>query len=257
WIARTCGASTRIGFKGHKGFRNKRLYNMTVDVAANLHQIDRNLDMAKAFGCRRLFRNPEIFLTGDELERARAMVTDAGEKYVLLHPGARRWYKSWPLEYFAALGDEIIGMGLGVVIDGGPDDVESAAKIEGLMKERPVNLAGKTTIRDLAAITKGAAIFVGNDSAPMHISYAVGTPTIALFGPTDWKTWHPLGEKHMVFVKDVECSPCGHTSDCDKGEENCMRLITVSEVRQGVEMMLVEKEHSESIEGEPAEQGKG
>ena len=144
------------------------------------------------------------------------------------------------MENFALLADRTVAQGVEVVIAGGPDDIENVAKIRSLMKEDAMNIAGRTTIRELAAVIKGASFFVGNDSAPMHISNILGTRTIALFGSTDWRVWRPLGDEHFVFAKDVECSPCGHSKECEKDEDWCMKLITVDEVMEAVELIVEE-----------------
>ena len=242
WIARLSGAYDRVGIKGEKSFRNKHLYNMLIDIPEDIiNEVEKNLLIAKRLGLRRLTPELVLNLTDEELSRGSELTSEIkGSPYAVIHPGARRWYKSWPLERFAELADEIIASGVEVVIAGGGNDIESAAKITSLMKGKALNLAGRTSIRELAAVIKGALFFVGNDSAPMHISYAVETVTIALFGPTDFRRWHPVGEEHFVFAKDIECSPCGHSKDCELGDDTCMRLISVEEVVEAVHFILDE-----------------
>lgn len=238
WIARLIGAWSRIGVISDNKFRNKFLYNILIERPISEHMVQRNLDIAKMLSCKRLKNKPVLNLTDDELERGAKLVDSVKKPYAVIHPGARRWYKSWPMEHFASLADKIKALNVDVVIAGGPDDLENAQKIVSLMKEEAANIAGKTTIRELAAVIKGASFFVGNDSAPMHISHVLGTRTIALFGPTDWRVWRPMGEEHFVFAKDVDCTPCGHTNDCDKVDDWCMRLITVAEVMGAVECIV-------------------
>ncbi len=243
WIARFSGAYDRVGIKGAKSFRNKHLYNMLIDIPEDIiHEVERNLLIAKRLGLRRLTDELVLNLTDDELLRGSELTSEIkGSPYAVIHPGARRWYKSWPMERFAELADEIIESGVEVVIAGGENDIENASKIISLMKGKALNLAGRTSIRELAAVIKGAVFFVGNDSAPMHISYTVKTVTIALFGPTDFRRWHPVGDAHFVFAKDIECSPCGHSKDCELGDDTCMRLISVLEVAEAVHFILDEK----------------
>jgi predicted lipopolysaccharide heptosyltransferase III len=242
WIARLIGAWSRIGIESKNKFRNKYLYNIVLDRPESAHMIDRNLEIAKMLSCKRLKNEPVLILTDDELKRGAEIVASVKDPYVVIHPGARRWYKSWPMEYFAEFADRVKLKGVDVVIAGGPEDVENAAKITSLMKEEATNISGKTTIRELAAVIKGARFFLGNDSAPMHISHVLGTITIALFGPTDWRVWRPMGDEHFVFAKDVDCSPCGHTNDCDKPDADwCMRLITVDEVIEAVDFIVDKK----------------
>ncbi len=241
WIARLIGAWSRIGIRSDNKFRNKYLYNVLLERPISEHIVQRNLDIAKMLSCKRLKNDPVLNLTDEELNSGAELVSSLKKPYAVIHPGARRWYKSWPMEHFSELADRIKALGIDVVIAGGPDDLENVAKIESLMKEEPLNIAGKTTIRELAAVIKGASFFVGNDSAPMHISHVLGTRTIALFGPTDWRVWRPMGEGHFVFAKDLDCSPCGHSKDCDKVDDWCMRLITVEEVMEAVDSIVDEK----------------
>ncbi len=230
------GAKLRIGFYGGSLLRDKLLYTSAVRLPSiNMHQIEKNLFLLNELGIKSSIEKPEIFLKEEELEKGKTILINSGwngqTPYVIFHPEARRWYKSWPAENFALLGDLVKNnFNIDVVICGGRDDTVKAEYIAKMMKEKSINIAGKTSIRELASIIKGATLFVGNDSAPMHISYSLDVPTIALFGPTDWESWHPVGNNHAIFSKDVSCRPCGHSRDCDKGEMNCMRLISVEEV---------------------------
>ena len=242
WIGRLIGAWSRIAVVSNSKFRNKFLYNILLDRPISVHIVQRNLDVAKMLSCKRLKNDPVLLLTDEELKKGAELVSSVKKPYALIHPGARRWYKSWPMENFAELSDRIKALEIDVVIAGGPEDMENAAKIQSLMKEEAANIAGKTTIRELAAVIKGARFFVGNDSAPMHISHVLGTRTIALFGPTDWRVWRPMGEEHFVFASEVDCSPCGHSKDCDKAQDDwCMRLITVDEVMEAVDFIVDKK----------------
>jgi predicted lipopolysaccharide heptosyltransferase III len=239
WIARLIGAWSRVGLVSDNKFRSKYLYNVLIERPISVHMVDRNLDIAKMLSCKRLKNEPVLNLTDEEIASGAEIVSTVKKPYAVIHPGARRWYKSWPMEHFAGLADRTVALGVDVVIAGGPEDIENAAKIASLMKEKATNIAGKTTVRELAAVIKGASFFVGNDSAPMHISHVLGTRTIALFGPTDWRVWRPIGEEHFVFAKDVDCSPCGHSKECTKKDEEwCMRMITVDEVMEAVELIV-------------------
>ena len=84
-------------------------------------------------------------------------------------------------------------------------------------------------MKQFAAIAKKSALFVGNDSGAMHIASAVGTPVVALFGPSSPREWGPRGGPVEVLYKEIGL-PQLLSSDLPRGEENCMRLITVHEV---------------------------
>jgi heptosyltransferase-2 len=99
-----------------------------------------------------------------------------------------------------------------------------------------VDLTGKTSLLQLAALLERCRILVTNDTGTMHVATAVGTPVVALFGSTDPTTTGPWGDSHTVVKKDVPCSPC--LKRICPGDHQCMDLITVNEVEEAVEKRL-------------------
>jgi ADP-heptose:LPS heptosyltransferase len=89
----------------------------------------------------------------------------------------------------------------------------------------------------MAAVLRRARAFVGNDNGPMHIAAALGTPVVALFGPSDPQEWGPRGAGHRVIYKEGYCTPCIHPR-CVRGEQNCLRVITVDEVAEAVRALI-------------------
>ena len=98
-------------------------------------------------------------------------------------------------------------------------------EIEAAMRRKPVNLAGRTTVRELMSLLASCAFLVTNDSGPMHIGAALGVPVTAIFGPTDWKKTAPWTRKARVVRVDVDCSPC-HLRECNRGHECMLGVIT-------------------------------
>ncbi|MBI5234096.1 MAG: putative lipopolysaccharide heptosyltransferase III [Deltaproteobacteria bacterium] len=239
WLAFLSGARQRVGFRGNNYFRRKFLYNLLVpQLDAYVHQVERNLAVAKALGIEHKGLRPTLVLTQEEMSAGRALVGSI-DRYAVIHPGARRWYKRWPLENFARTSDVLKDMGIDVVLTGAIEDSELTAKISSLMEKAPVDLAGKTTVRELAAIIKDAVVFIGNDSAPLHIASALGVKSIGLFGPTDWRNWGPVGPDARVFMKEgFTCRPCGHARECPEGQGYCMAHISFEEVRDALLEML-------------------
>ena len=144
--------------------------------------------------------------------------TNRARPLVALHPGAG-WYsraRIWPAERFAAVASGLIqSHEARIVVLGGPDEVEIAAELEQLVNggESLLNLAGQTTIHGTAALIEQCDLFLGNDSGPMHIATAVGTPVVAVFGPSNshaWGPYTPPGERspHTVVACDLPCMPC-------------------------------------------------
>ena len=89
----------------------------------------------------------------------------------------------------------------------------------------------------LAAVLRRCRLFVGNDNGPMHMAAALGVPVVGLFGPSDPAEWGPWGKGHHIIYKGLDCRPCFHPG-CSRGEESCMRLITLDEVWEAVQERL-------------------
>ena len=107
-------------------------------------------------------------------------------------------------------------------------------------KSRPVTIAGRSDVRILAAVLKRSRLFIGNDTGAMHIAAAVGTPVVGLFGPSNPREWGPRGGPARVIYKGLDCRICFHPT-CRRGEENCMKLITIEEVMAACQDLLEAK----------------
>lgn len=99
------------------------------------------------------------------------------------------------------------------------------------------SLAGRATLLEFAAVLKRCAVFIGNDTGAMHIAAAVGTPVVGLFGPSNPMEWGPRGKNVKTIYKGVDCRACFHPT-CQRGEQNCMKQISVEEVFRAVREMM-------------------
>jgi ADP-heptose:LPS heptosyltransferase len=124
------------------------------------------------------------------------------------------------------------------VIIGTGDDSETAEKIISLTKSKPVNLTGKTTITELAALMKRLRCLVTSDSAPMHVAAAMKTPFVALFGPTDPHRHLPPSHNYALVRRDLGCAPC-YKPVCS--DIRCMREIAVEDVMKAIEGLQVRR----------------
>jgi len=111
-----------------------------------------------------------------------------------------------------------------------------AGEIEAATRNSPVNLAGKTTVRELMALLSLSSFLVTNDSGPMHIGAALGVPLVAIFGPTDWRRTSPWSERAEVVRVEIDCSPC-RLRVCDRGHE-CMLGVTPGMVVDAARRLL-------------------
>jgi ADP-heptose:LPS heptosyltransferase len=174
-----------------------------------------------------------------------------GRPLVMLQPGARYWFKAWPAERFAELADRLAeGLGCRVMVGGNAAERDLAETVCAKARTKPVNLAGRTSLLVYAAVLKRCALFIGNDNGPMHIAAAVGTPVVALFGPSNPAQWGPRGGTAEVIYKGLDCRSCFHPA-CTRGEGNCMRLISVDEVFAAAGRLLTAAGH-----GHPSGQGR-
>ena len=142
--------------------------------------------------------------------------------------------KLWMEDRFAALADRLVKeQAVDVVFTGGPTDRSVIDGILTRMAMPAANLAGRTSLPVLAAIYRRAALLVTTDTGPMHLAAAVGTPVVALFGPTaPWRTG-PFGEGHRVIRTAPPCSPC-FKRRCDEHRCRCMKDISVERVHDAV-----------------------
>lgn len=128
---------------------------------------------------------------------------------VILHPGANWPHKRWAPERFATLGDRLAHeIRARIVITGGPDDARLAQAVARHMRQPATGLAGRTTLRELAACLEQAQLVVSNDTGVLHIAAALGRPVVALYGPTSPAITGPLGDpSRVIVVHHPDCCP--------------------------------------------------
>jgi heptosyltransferase III len=239
WIS---GAPVRIGFNDEHRWRGRCYTQVVQPVPGVRHRVDRDLEALKPMSIQAGSKDPQLWLTPEEENSADQLLDQLGvqrsQSIVMLQPGARYWFKAWPPERFAELADRLTSQyGCQVLIGGSQQDIDLAQQIRQMTKSSPIIMAGRTTIKQFAAIAKKSALFVGSDSGAMHIVSAVGTPVVALFGPSSPREWGPRGGPVEVLYKGLDCRSCFHPT-CTRGEENCMRLIAVHEVFAAAQRLL-------------------
>ncbi len=159
------------------------------------------------------------------------------EKIVILNPGANWEAKRWKKQGFAEVGDKLAKeYKVRIIIIGGKKEENLAEEVKNLMKESVVNLAGKTTLGELAALLKRSSLLITNDTGPMHLASAVKCPVVAIYGPGNWLRYGPYGNRHKIVHSNLPCSPC-NIIKC-KRNFLCMRLIKVSDVLQAANELL-------------------
>jgi len=189
-----------------------------------------------------------IYLSLEE-EKAAALFLEKygiseGSAIIGLNPGARWQTKRWLEEGFIDVGKRVVrDLGAKVLVFGGPDEVGLSERISKGIGRGAVSVAGKIGLRESAALIRKCRVFVSNDSGPMHMSVAVGTPVVAIFGPTVREFgFSPLG-KSVVVEKVLKCRPCSlHGSNrCPKGLFECMKGIGSEEVFEAVKNISINR----------------
>ncbi len=151
---------------------------------------------------------------------------------VILHPGANWPHKRWPAERFAEVGDRLQERDrLPLAITGGPDDVELAEGLKRRMRHPAVVLAGRTTLRQLAACLEQAHLVISNDTGVLHLAAALFRPIVALYGPTSPAFTGPLGDpERTVVVHHPDCCPQVPCFSPEQPPHPGMDAISVEEV---------------------------
>ncbi|MFU8856521.1 MAG: glycosyltransferase family 9 protein [Deferrisomatales bacterium] len=205
------------------------------------HVVDRYLGAMKPLGVRPLRRAPRMYPGDAERSRARWLLSQAGwregEPVVVLAPAARWSAKAWPEGHWRELVRNLGGPEGRVfpVLVGSTEDRGLCARI--LDGERGANLAGTTGVLETAAVLEEARALVTNDSAPLHLAGAVGTPAVALFGPTvRGFGFYPLGPRDVVLEQALPCRPCSvHGGErCREGHHRCLMEIEPGAVSEAV-----------------------
>jgi heptosyltransferase-2 len=208
-----------------------------------LHQVEAYLQLLDALAIPVVERLPGLVPSSQaEVEAEQLWAScglDGAERVVGICPGAafgpaKRW---WP-ERFALLADRLMAeAGVKVVFFGGRDEIPLIAQICRGLRRQAVSLAGRDTLASFVALAARCAVLVTNDSGALHIASAVGTPVVALFGPTDPRRTAPTAPRVFVIRRELPCSPCFRTA-CPYPDHPCMRLIAVDDVYAAVRRVL-------------------
>jgi heptosyltransferase-3 len=201
------------------------------------HTVEIHLDALRALGIEVGAQERRIVLVPGRDAEQRVAALSLPARFVVVHPASRWLFKCWPAARVAELIDSLQRRGEFVVLSGSPSPEESALveQVVQAMRTRALNLSGKLTLKELAALIGRAALFVGVDSAPMHIASAMGTPAVALFGPSGEVEWGPWQVPHKVLVSAHSCRPCGYNGCGGGNRSECIESIPVARVLEAVD----------------------
>lgn len=260
------GARYRIGFDDSGGLLGKRyLYSHRFKVNRENHNVIQNLELLSKAGIETKDCGLDFYISRDDHEWLRNKLKENGiednDVIVHIHSTSRWLFKCWKDEYMACVINRIQkDYRVNVVLTCSPDKKEMAKanRIVELARVKPISFIGNIDLKKVGAISKRARLFFGVDSAPMHIASAVGTPVVAIFGPSGafhWGPWdneymgrglrvkgqeNPYSKKngiqvlgkHTVIQRDWDCIPCGKDGCEGSKISNCIEDIGVDEVME-------------------------
>jgi heptosyltransferase III len=240
WLKHVCGARYAVarerddaGWWWRMSFTHRHL----VPRVTSRHVVELNLDALRRIGIWPDDGDkPLVLVPGADAEARVAALLDAHglarRGFIVIHPGSRWLFKCWPATATAALLDRLAAAGWPLVLTGAPDPAERAlvAAIRAATQAPVIDLSAQLSLAELAALIGSARLFIGVDSAPMHIAAAMGTPVVALFGPSGDDAWGPWRVPHRVVASTAHaCRPCGNNGCGGSNHSDC--LLTLPEAR--------------------------
>ena len=232
-VARAARGNRRIGPSFHR--EGSRLFYHTIAGKRdkNRHAVIEILDVIGHLGLR---LRPPVFpitLPGTDYT--------AKSPHIAICPASRWESKNWPVERFAETARHLIEHdGASITLLGAPEDSPVCSELEAALKGHCRNLAGKTSILEMGAILGKADVLISNDSGPVHMAAALGTPALVVFGPTNPERTGPFGNQHRVIQSLNGCKPCMKRL-CPHPESSCIRSVTAGEVIAAAESMLANR----------------
>ena len=234
-LAATLGASTLIGTEGlHKGLDALLTHPISNQY---VHEIERRLHLVAHYQAHPQSPFMEIALSEDDIRLGTEIVAPFDQQYrIALHPGAKDLFKQWPPSLFIELGNHLSQeLSCQIVVTGTPAE---ASLVNAIATHIPGAIPlTHLRLRPFAAFLQQMDLLISNDTGPMHVGFAMQTPTIALFTPTDPHLCGPYQfEKSTVIMKSRTCTPC-IKKKC--AEPFCLLQITPQEVYHAAKKLLL------------------
>ncbi|MFZ5997243.1 MAG: lipopolysaccharide heptosyltransferase II [Nitrospirota bacterium] len=228
-ITRATLAPIRVGF-GEAREGSGLFYTHKVTGGREIHAVDRYLKIAAALGCEiKAVRFPLPLIK--ESKKVQLLKEEMGS-YAVIVPGARWMTKRWPARRFGTIASFLP---MRSVVIGALSDAEMGKEIESASGGKAWSMAGKTDLKELISIIRGARLAITNDSGPMHIAAACGIPVVAIFGPTNPVRTGPYGKNNAILQTDAVCAPC-YKKSCKT--MRCMDDVTIERVLKAINSVM-------------------
>jgi heptosyltransferase-3 len=249
WLSRLIGpkyAVTPASNKRGKFWKNSFTHFYPAPKGTPRHRVELNLDALRRIGIypeeneKALVLVPGIEASAKVKELLQKNNV-AEKKFIHIHPTSRWFFKCWPEKKFAELINILQERGHTIVVSAAPasEELDMVKEILKDVKKPVVDFSGQLSLKQLAALTAQAKLFIGVDSAPMHIAAAVKTPTVALFGPSGDKEWGPWITPHHIVMSDKHpCRPCGNDGCGGSKVSECLTTLPVEKVLSAANSFL-------------------
>lgn len=238
WLARLLKPRLAVGENNTSSlYRNSFTHLFKRVHGHKRHTVENDLNALRCVGIR-LDENDKslCLIPGTDAEQAaRTHIQRLGlidNSFILIHPTSRWMFKCWSEAKVALLADKLIELGHPVLFTSGPDvrEMDMLARIQTSMTGTASSLSGQLTLKELAALIARARLFIGVDSAPMHMAAALNTPLVALFGPSSEIDWGPRGDLYRVVTSAHSCRPCFMAGCGDSRVSDCLDAISLEQV---------------------------
>ena len=238
------GIPKRVGYDRKLGFLLTDRIKHTKELGEK-HELEYNLDLLKYLNIEVKDKNLYMPIRQESEKWVEEFLAQEGleetDKILAIHPGASCISKVWPLERFATVADKLIeGYGFKVLIIGGPKDMAKSETVAKDMQHSAVNLAGKTSVSQLASVLRRCQLFISNDSGPVHIASSLGISVISIFGRSQKglspARWGPTSGNSRVAHKTVGCVEC-LAHNCVK-HFACLEAVSVDYVLNIADSLL-------------------
>jgi heptosyltransferase I len=235
------GAATRIGFSNARE-GSPLFYTDKVSPMKALPITRHYLQLLKSLDVRKFSTDMVMPIAEEDAAFAQYIWKDNqlsnSDVVVILNPATSWITKNWPPEYYAVLANLLMkNHKAKIILLGAPSDMQLVNNIMNGISEPVINLAGRTNLKELAAVVQNSNLFIGGDTGPLHVAAAVGTPTISIFGPTDPRVYTPEGEGHIALTSSAACKGC-HNRRCKN--HICMTKILPIDVYRAAEKLLTQ-----------------
>jgi ADP-heptose:LPS heptosyltransferase len=221
---------------GVEHYRGALLYHGVVpSPEPHAHTVESTTAVIRWLGMR-CEQPPPLQYVPHPKEAARIQNKMKGRPYVVIHPGSIMGTKRWDSRKFGEVAMDLSSKGFTIVVTAGPGEESFASEVAKRIQGTVILLS--LSIPELAELIRGARLYVGNDSGPMHLAAAVGTPVVAIWGSSDSRRWRPWAMDHRVVQNPFECNPCPGYRCLVSRSPLCIESVTVKQVNAAVEELL-------------------